>query len=167
MLTTPNLKLIDVLRETATRLDAGAEYNWCHMGRCNCGHLAQTITQLTPAEIHEMALLKAGDWSTQSVEHCSETGYTIDHIIESMLSLGLTRSDIVNLERLSDQRVLCKIPLERRRLMNHRNRNDVVLYMRTFADLLEEELLQSIPKGEQIMAALIEEPIANETELVS
>ncbi|MCC5933440.1 MAG: hypothetical protein LAT75_02920 [Candidatus Cyclonatronum sp.] len=151
MLTTPNLTLIDTLRETAKRLEAGADYNWCHMGRCNCGHLAQTITRLSPAEIHEMALLKAGDWSTQSVEHCTSTGYTIDHIIETMLELGLTRQDIVHIERLSDQRVLVRIPLERRKVMNHKNREDVVLYMRSFADMLEDELLSTVPNAETLL----------------
>lgn len=151
MLTTPNLKLIDALRETAKRLESGADYNWCHMGRCNCGHLAQTITKFSPAEIHEMALLKAGDWSTQSVEHCTSTGYTIDHIIDTMLSLGLTRQDIVNLERLGDQRVLYRIPLERRSVMNHKSRTDVVLYMNTMAEMLEEELLSSVPGADELL----------------
>lgn len=154
MLTTPNLRLVDALRETAKRLESGAEYNWCHMGRCNCGHLAQTITKLSPAEIHEMALLKAGDWSTQSVEHCTSTGYTIDHIIETMLGLGLTRQDITNLERLSDPRVLRRIPLERRVQMNHKVREDVVLYMNTFADMIEEQLLSALPKAEEIIEQL-------------
>ncbi|AXJ00863.1 hypothetical protein CYPRO_1612 [Cyclonatronum proteinivorum] len=157
MLTNPNLRLIDALRKTAKRLDSGAEYNWCHMGRCNCGHLAQTITELSPAEIHEMALLKAGDWTTQSVEHCTATGLTIDHIIASMLELGLTRQDIANLERLADQRVLMRIPLERRKEMSHKNRADVVLYMNTLAQMLEEQLLNSVPPAEVLLSKISEE----------
>lgn len=145
------MTLVNALRDTARRLSNGAEYNWCHMGRCNCGHLAQTITKLSPAKIHEMALLKAGDWKDQTIEHCTTTGLTIDHIIASMMELGLTRSDIVHIERLSDQRVLRRIPLERRRVMDHRKREDVVLYMQEFARMLEEELLQNVPQAGELL----------------
>lgn len=151
MHTQANMTLVNALRETARRLSNGADYNWCHMGRCNCGHLAQTITRLSPAKIHEMALLKAGDWKDQTIEHCTTTGLTIDHIIASMMELGLTRGDIVHLERLSDQRVLQRIPLERRRLMDHRKREDVVLYMQEFARMLEEELLEQVPDTRQLI----------------
>lgn len=145
MQTRPNVKLIDALRETARRLNGGADYNWCHMGRCNCGHLAQTITRMSPAEIHERALMKAGDWSNQTLEYCTATGFTIDHIIETMITLGLTKDDIVHIERLSDQKVLRRIGLDRRIAMNHKKREDVVLYMNTFAEMLEDELLRKVP----------------------
>ena len=40
------------LRATADRLAApDARYEWGHMGGCNCGHLAQTVTTLSRAEI--------------------------------------------------------------------------------------------------------------------
>ncbi len=41
-----NPDLIEALRRTAARLATGAEYRWTHMGSCNCGHLAQTVTEL-------------------------------------------------------------------------------------------------------------------------
>lgn len=151
MQTQANMTLVNALRETARRLSNGADYNWCHMGRCNCGHLAQTITKLSPAKIHEMALLKAGDWKDQTIEHCTTTGLTIDHVIASMMELGLTRGDIVHLERLSDQRVLQRIALERRKTMDHRKREDVVLYMQEFARMLEEQLLQQVPETSELM----------------
>ena len=145
MRTKANVQLIDALRETARRLNNGADYNWCHMGRCNCGHLAQTITKMSPAEIHDRALMKAGDWTNQTREYCTATGYTIDHIIETMIELGLTKDDIVHIERLSDQRVLQRIDLDRRLSMNHKKREDVVLYMNTFASILEEQLIANTP----------------------
>ncbi|MFW6347169.1 MAG: hypothetical protein ACOC2C_00995 [Cyclonatronaceae bacterium] len=167
MHTQPNITLVNALRETARRLSRGAEYNWCHMGRCNCGHLAQTITKLSPAKIHEMALLKAGDWKDQTIDHCTTTGLTIDHIIASMMELGLTRNDIVHLERLSDQRVLQRIPLERRRKMDHRKREDVVLYMHEFARMLEEALLENVPGSTQIMEHVEDSFTEERTELVA
>ncbi len=144
MQTRPNLRLVNALRETARKLEAGAVYNWTHMGRCNCGHLAQTVTNLDPAEIHRKALEKAGDWAHQTVEHCTGTGLTMDHIIETMLDLGLTRQDLIHLERLSDQRVLKNIELERRVEIDHRKKEDVVLYLRTWAGILEEQLAETV-----------------------
>lgn len=141
---TPSLEFATVLRKTAKRLEDGADYNWCHMGRCNCGHIAQTVTSLSPAKIHEMALLKAGDWRDQSIEHCTTTGYTIDHIIDTILAFGLTRQDLAHIERLSDNRVLNKMEVNRRIHLDYRKREDVIHYMRTWANLIEETLLESV-----------------------
>lgn len=134
----PNRRLVDALRTTADRIGSGARYRWTHMGACNCGHLAQTITDLTPAEIHEMALERAGDWTEQAIDHCPTSGLTIDHVIDQMLELGLSRSDIRDLEKLTGRAVLSRLPAGTD--LNHRHRDDVVLYMRTWADLLETQL---------------------------
>jgi len=155
---TPTLEFATVLRKTAKRLEQGADYNWCHMGRCNCGHIAQTVTSLSPAKIHEMALLKSGDWRDQSIEHCTSTGYTIDHIIETILSFGLTRQDLAHIERLSDNRVLNRMDVERRIHLDYRNREDVIHYMRTWANLIEETLLESV----EIQETLLEDTINEE-----
>lgn len=132
----PDPRLVRALRETADRLADGAAYRWTHMGACNCGHLAQTLTDLSPAEIHAQALEKAGDWRQQVIDHCPSSGYPIDHVIDTMLEVGMTHRDIQALERLEDPAVLRALPAERRPL-DHRRRADVVLYMRGWADLLE------------------------------
>ena len=85
-------KLISALRTTAARLREGSNFQWGHMGSCICGHLAQTVTELSPAEIHRRAMERHGDWSQQSVEHCPTSGLAIDHVIDEMLALGLRRS---------------------------------------------------------------------------
>ena len=58
----PSGSLIHALRQTASRLAESESYQWGHMGQCNCGYLAQTITGLTAAEIHASALERQGDW---------------------------------------------------------------------------------------------------------
>ncbi len=138
-----NPDLIEALRVTAARLAAGAEYRWTHMGSCNCGHLAQTVTRLPREEIHRLALQKAGDWGEQALDHCPTSGYPIDHVIRSLLDLGLTGDDLRHLERLSDARVLRRLPVDRRHL-DQRDRDDVVVYLRTWADLLEEEWMATV-----------------------
>jgi hypothetical protein len=62
--------VIQALRDTAQRLATQAPYQWGHMGSCNCGHLAQTITNLTKGEIHARAMQRYGDWERQLIDYC-------------------------------------------------------------------------------------------------
>ena len=109
------------------------------MGSCICGHLAQTVTGRSGAEIHRIAVEKAGDWGEHAVDHCPASGYPIDHVLDRMLEVGLELSDVEHLERLSDPAVLRRFPVEERAL-SHRDRADVVRYMDAWADLLEAKL---------------------------
>ncbi|CAM2006068.1 hypothetical protein [Acanthopleuribacter pedis] len=131
--------LIAALRETAERLMTGDAYGWTHMGKCNCGHLAQTVTKLTHAEIHQYALQKPGDWAEQAVAYCPGSKYPIDVVIETLLGLGLSKDDLVHLERLSDRAVQAQLPIQDRNL-DYRRRDDVVLYFQLWANHLEAEL---------------------------
>lgn len=134
----PAARLIAALRETADRLESGAQYSWSHQGSCNCGHLAQTITRLDPAALHVRALEVSGDWSEHANDYCPASGRRIDDVIEAMLAVGLETADIERLEKLSDLRVLQQLPVEQRNLKRNR-RDDVIVYMRAWADLLENE----------------------------
>ena len=156
----PNSRLIFALRETARRLDGDqVRYAWGHMGACNCGHLAQTVTRLSRAEIHARAMERAGDWGEQVVEYCPTSGYAIDHVIGELLDLGLTRGDLADLERLSGSRVLARLPVERRALARN-SRTDVVLYLETWADALEEELPPAPHRRRQRSSAVATAPSA-------
>jgi len=134
------VELVHALRVTALRIEQGAEYRWTHMGACNCGHLAQTLTKRPKDEIRRLAMEKAGEWAEQAVEYCPGSGYPIDHIIGTMLDVGLGTGDIGHLEKLSDPGVLSALPVPVRLELSYRERSHVVLYMRTWADLLEAEL---------------------------
>ena len=133
-----NPELIDALRRAAERLASDVSYQWGHMGMCNCGHLAQSITGLAHAEIHASALIREGDWEQQANDYCPASGNLIDVVLASMFDLGLTRADIRNLERLADLDVLRHAG----RHLRFNNRDDVVIYMRTWADLLEERVCE-------------------------
>ncbi|GAB2795388.1 hypothetical protein GCM10027275_45680 [Rhabdobacter roseus] len=140
----PNLQLIEALRRTAHKLATGASYQWGHMGSCNCGNLAQELTQLTKAEIHQRALaVGRGDWHEQLNDYCPTSGLPMDLLIADMLAAGLSSEDLQQLERLSNRRILERLPLEKRYL-RHNVRDDVVLYLGTWADWLEEQLLEKI-----------------------
>lgn len=130
-------ELVQALRQTAARLREGSAFAWGHMGSCICGHLAQTITELSPAEIHRRAMERHGDWSQQSVDHCPASGLAIDHVIDEMIALGLSNSDIRHLEHLDDPRVLRRVPAK---WLRRQDKDHAVQYMEAFAELLEDEL---------------------------
>ena len=140
----PTHELVEALRSTAQRLRTGATYRWTHQGACNCGHLAQTVTRMSKAELHRIALEKAGDWAEHAIDYCPDSGYPLDHVIEKILGLGLTTDDIVHLERLSDPAVVAEAKSQGR-VLDYRSRDDVVWYLECWARLLNEKLVPQAP----------------------
>ena len=158
-----NRQLIWALKKTAARLKQGVAYQWGHLGACNCGHLAQTLTDRSKREIHEAALARVGDWGEVSEKYCETSGMAIDTIITEMLGAGLAPEDIEHLGNLDDPRVLKTLSLpDGRRYLKHNNRDDLVLYLDAWASLLEAELpvepnpepfdLAAIPQGDTKVA---------------
>ena len=135
----PNLALVDILRETADRIEAGADYQWSHFGKCNCGHLAQTATRLSAVQIHRNAFRRLAEWSEIADDFCPQTGILIDRIVDTLFELGLNASDLRHLEDLTDGEVLRNLPGGFRYL--ERNlRQDAIAYMRSWANLIEVQL---------------------------
>ena len=127
----------------------GTAYQWGHFGSCNCGHLVQTLTNLTKGEIHAAAKEKNGDWGDLSRDYCSTSGFKIDKIIKLMLQAGLNIEDIENLENLGDRKVLSRMKIDSNKL-KHNRILDVVAYMEEWADLLESELNLDVEKAQKI-----------------
>lgn len=131
----PSHALIQILRETADRVEGGSRYEWGHHGRCNCGQLAQTVTRFRPELIQRCALERPGEWSEQVNHFCPSSGLTIDGVFDALWEVGLDPKDIQKLEYLSDPEVLAHLPGGFRWL--ERNRRDhLVLYLRAWADFL-------------------------------
>ncbi|HEY6881122.1 MAG TPA: hypothetical protein VI299_24015 [Polyangiales bacterium] len=133
----PTVELVRALRTTAERLAHGSAYKWSHFGQCNCGNLAQTITQLSPEEVYRAAFERAGDWGQQALEFCPTSGYPIDFVLARLFEIGMEREDVRHLERLSDPRVLKRLGVLE---LAHNLRENVVRYMNAWADLLQESL---------------------------
>ena len=148
-----SIHLIEALRSTSKNLRRSNDYQWGHMGSCNCGHLAQEITRLSKSEIHSRAMNKYGDWNEQLNDYCPTSGLLMDDLITQMLDFGLDTDDLKHLEKLSDPNVLKQLPKENGRL-HHNMKNDVITYINQWADLLEKELLEKIklPETESAMA---------------
>ncbi len=163
-----SVRLIAALRETAARLEReDTVYRWSQLAHCNCGHLTQTITGLSPGAIHDAAARQRGDWAEQArtlalpadarpdfgdrpaldegawepedLGICPVAQLGMTHIFAELSAWGLEPSDVGALERLDD-------PDVRRRLGKHTSdflhsdRRNVVAYLQAWADLLEEHI---------------------------
>lgn len=132
-------ELINALRETATRLADGARYEWGHMARCNCGHLVQTVTQMSDREIAQSVDFELAEWSEYAKDYCAGTGHKVDDLFVILENVGFSHQDVIHLENLSDTRVLNRLDGGRRYLQRNKV-EDVTLYMFTLADMLSEEV---------------------------
>lgn len=173
-----SLRLIRALRETAARLEREETvYRWSQLAHCNCGHLTQTITGLSPGAIHEAAARHRGDWAEQArtvaggaggpsapdygsrpaldegawepedLGICPVAELGMSQIFAELSAWGLDAADVGALERLDDPEV-------RRRLGTHTvdylhsDRRNVVAYLKAWAALLEERLAERAARGE-------------------
>ena len=139
----PTTELINALRQTAGRLLNGAQYSWGHHGACNCGNLVQVITRFTQGEILRYAHQGIGEWTELAQEFCPVTHAPIDLIIAKLVAVGLTPTDIHHIEYLSDREVLNHLPGGFRWLKRNK-REDAIDYFETFANVLEDKMLQQI-----------------------
>lgn len=140
----PNIELIAALRTTATRLKNGAPYAWGNHGACNCGNLLQVITDLSKEEILTYAHSGIGEWTELAEDYCGVTNAPVSLLLKKLQDAGLTPTDIHHLEYLDDRQVLNALPGGFRWLKRNQ-REDVILYFETFARLLEDQLIESVP----------------------
>lgn len=134
-----NVELVKALRETTTRLASGARYEWGHMGRCNCGHLVQTLTDMSDHEIAQAVDFELDEWTEYAQDYCAGSGHKVEDLFIILQDVGFSHQDVIHLENLSDTRVLDRLPGGRRYLQRN-HVTDVTLYMQTMADMLEEGL---------------------------
>ena len=139
----PNLALIGALREAASNLENGAHYAWGHHGSCNCGHLLQVLTHLSKEEILRNAHTGIGEWTEIAESVCEVTDLPAHLMISRLQAIGLTPTDIHNLEYLQDREVLECLPGGFKWLKKN-IREDVALYFQTMASMLEVKLLAYI-----------------------
>jgi hypothetical protein len=71
----------------------------------------------------------------------------MDDLITEMVALGFDTIDLKNLERLSDSKILDCLK-EQERNLHYNVQEDVAKYMRTWASLLEDELISQVSLSE-------------------
>ncbi len=144
-----NPTLIKTLRETAQRLKNGAHYEWGHMGRCNCGHLVQTITDMSDHQIVRSIDFELDEWTEHAKLYCNGSGHKVDDLFHTLETIGFNYQDVINLEYLSDQDVLEALP-QGKRYLRRNDIEDVTLYMETLADILEDEHEKAAPEPDLV-----------------
>ena len=155
----PTIELVNALRETAIRLRNGSHYSWGHHGACNCGNLVQVVTNFSADEIFRYAHAATGEWTELKEEFCPVTNAPLSLVINRLEEIGLTPSDIHSIEYLSGKEVLKKLPNGFRWLKRNK-REDAIEYFETFANLLEEKLIQFIDiRMEPITSKLLNENV--------
>jgi hypothetical protein len=149
------VEVIQALRSTANNILKSDTYQWGHMGLCNCGFLAQHITQLRKDQIHTRAMERHGDWTDQLNDYCPTSGLGIDQLISEMLQFGFDSADLKHLERLSSSEILSMLPQDQRNL-RHNIKEDVVKYLNVWAALLENKLVEEIELSSIDSASIFE-----------
>ena len=139
----PNLTLIGAMRQAAANLKNGAYYAWGHHGSCNCGHLLQVITHLSKEEILQYAHTGIGEWTEIAESVCEVTQVPAQQMIAKLQAIGLTPTDIHNIEYLQDREILEALPGGFKWLKRN-VREDVIAYFEAFATMLEEKILLQI-----------------------
>jgi hypothetical protein len=74
----------------------------------------------------------------------------MDLIIEKMIAFGFSKDDLTHLEWLSDNEIVDRIGYNRS--LERNNKNDAIVYMHTWATILEESLLKSLPLNLEIQS---------------
>ncbi|MES2776486.1 MAG: hypothetical protein V4722_20075 [Bacteroidota bacterium] len=137
------LELVSALRQTAANLRNGNHYAWGNHGSCNCGNLLQVVARLSKEEILQYAHTGIGEWTELAEDYCPVTNAPVNLLIKKLEAIGLTSTDIHNLEYLEDKKVLNLLP-GGFRWLNKNVREDVIVYFETFAELLEDALQQTV-----------------------
>jgi hypothetical protein len=170
-------KLITALRIAANSILSGNFcYSWTDNTRCNCGILACSLLNVSPAvltglmkatEIPKNAripLNESGTWTNRVAYHCPLTGFSNDTIFNAFKEAGLQRDDIHDLEYLANPKVLSRMKKRTRTWTKHHlfgkdevftkeinisfeKAEDVANYMLAWADILTEENALDIGSG--------------------
>lgn len=139
----PSLQLIDALKMAAGRIaDDKDSYNWKAIGACNCGNLVQEVTNYSAKEISNFGIKKHGDWQSISLLYDDKSGYEIDKIITQLLNMGFHLDDFTYLENLSCPKVLAYMGEDV--YLKRDNPEDAIQYLKSWAKMLEEEIVKDI-----------------------
>ena len=129
------LVLEEVLLKTIQRLSSKSKYQWTHQGNCNCGHVIQSVTGMSPGKIHNIALTGPGEWVDHAKKYCKTSGLPVDDLISKLLSIGIKIDDIAHLELLSDPNIIRYIPNSVKPL-SYKKKEDLIYYLKTWKSIL-------------------------------
>jgi hypothetical protein len=161
-------KLITALRTAAAAVENETfNYDWQKASRCNCGVVACAILGKSAQELNSALPQRRGTWTEMVGLHCPVTGIPTHEVFRSLMTAGLTQLDLVQLEWLSNPRVLEKMgkfyapnrPVAdalfgRKELsVDHTEPFYLVRYLRAWADLIQAEDASDVPQSAPVTPA--------------
>jgi len=173
-------KLITALRQSAAAVrNQTFGYEWSNMKSCNCGVVACALLGYDQEKLNTSLPTKPQyNWLKFVGEYCPVTGLPEHLVLRAMTDAGLSPRDIIELEAMSNQQVLARMPVQYQtkivggwwamlfgrtrevkqpRPFHYTNRQDLVLYLEAWADLLEEQadpLRQPARRDDPFMQAI-------------
>lgn len=112
-------------------------YAWTDSASCNCGILAQQIMNCNGSELRKDIDTSHGLWSdgARYFEQCRKTGVPINIIFQKFYEIGLTSKDIIQLENLSNKKIIRKAKLENNLKIG--DKDNLIKYMKAWIELLQ------------------------------
>lgn len=125
--------LVQALEDTVSRLKKSETcYEWGHMGRCNVGHVLQSLLKI---DDHEVVIRSRGamkEWSKHVEDH--QNGCE-NQLLTCLVEAGLDLERVVHLEGLSEPLVLKNLKGGHRHLTKN-DRSDAIEYLSSLTSLL-------------------------------
>jgi hypothetical protein len=148
----PALAKIRVLREAANRIESAPDaYHWTSGDTCNCGIVMQVIKGIDAKALRKLRSGQDARGSWSYVSFCHNSGERYIEVIDCLMATGFDHADISNLEWLTDEKVLTRMDAT---CLDEQSAVDVVNYMRTWADLLQEQVNQPLMASGAIAVAV-------------
>lgn len=158
-----NTKLITALRTAATAVENETfNYDWKLISQCNCGVVICSLLGLSADGLSKRMESDPTDigiatWTEIVGSVCPVSGIPESQIFRELYSLGLTAIEIRHLEYLDAPEVVARIPVRHKRSglfglwrskeveRHYDDKDDLVTYLRAWADLLTERGADDMP----------------------
>jgi alpha-amylase/alpha-mannosidase (GH57 family) len=132
---------IDALKKTLHVLENDlVRYSWSGSESCNCGVLAQCVTNRTENTLNHLVSAPRVGFSTDNLgpwakwaNHCQITGIPFNDVMKTLADCGFTWNEIKHLENLSDKSIV-DFPVHVRS-----NKEFVIRYFKAWIQKLENE----------------------------
>lgn len=168
-MSTRKQKLIKALKLVINNLkNDTANYEWNHQSTCNCGLVAQAITNLSQHELAELSHSMFDEldkkykdnksttisWQLAVKEYCPLTGEPLKDILKKLFQNGLTKEDMVHLEYMTNPAILKKSGIRVSKFPYfgkfvgsffpikdyHSKQQNLILYLQAWVSILENEI---------------------------
>ena len=106
---------------------------------------------------------RSGDWADQLRDYCPTSKLPMDEVINRMEKSGIPITALSKLERLSDERILARVPTHRKPL-KYNSSSDASFYIKVWSEIIKEELLNEVELPKELLSQLSKKNYALESQ---